>query len=224
MPALLLVRHAQASYGGADYDVLSERGHEQVAAVKAALDARGVRPAALVSGSLRRQRDTAAAFATDAAAVAIDPRWNEYDAADLLSHHSDSGLRLERPEDDPAPRPSSKDFQGVLDRAMLDWIAAGADGPAAETWPAFRDRTRGALADALRGLGRGETGLAFTSGGVIAAVCALVLGVPDEAFVALNRTSVNASVTKVISGGRGASLVSFNEHAHLEAPGLVTYR
>jgi hypothetical protein len=37
---------------------------------------------------------------------------------------------------------------------------------------------------------------------------------------------VNASVTKVVVGRRGTSLVSFNDHSHLEAaePGLVTYR
>jgi broad specificity phosphatase PhoE len=43
MPSLLLIRHAQASYGSADYDVLSERGHQQVARMHEALTARGVR-------------------------------------------------------------------------------------------------------------------------------------------------------------------------------------
>ena len=37
MPSILLVRHAQASFGAADYDVLSERGHEQVTALVAGL-------------------------------------------------------------------------------------------------------------------------------------------------------------------------------------------
>ena len=35
--------------------------------------------------------------------------------------------------------------------------------------------------------------------------------------------SRDTSVTKVVVGRRGATLVSFNEHAHLEADGL-TYR
>jgi hypothetical protein len=34
---------------------------------------------------------------------------------------------------------------------------------------------------------------------------------------------VNASLTKVVVGSRGTSLVSFNEHGHLE-PDAVTYR
>jgi hypothetical protein len=73
-------------------------------------------------------------------------------------------------------------------------------------------------------LGSGETAIAFTSGGVIAACALAVLGVPDDAFVALNRVAVNGAVTKVISGRRGLSLVSYNEHGHLERDGLVTYR
>jgi broad specificity phosphatase PhoE len=220
MPALLLLRHAQASFGAADYDVLSERGHDQVAALHAALAARGVEPVSRVSGSLRRQRDTAAPFGGD---LRIDPRWDEYDSGDLLGTHSAVAAGLERAPGDDAPERSSKDFQTILDDAMLAWIAAGEEGGAAETWPAFRDRVRAALEEAAGGLGKGETGLVFTSGGVIAAVCTLVMGLEQEAFVTFNRTSVNASVTKLIVGGRGTSLVTFNEHAHLE-PGLVTYR
>ena len=59
MPTILLVRHGQGSFGTADYDVLSERGGMQAAAVHAALRERGVTADRLVSGSLRRQRDTA---------------------------------------------------------------------------------------------------------------------------------------------------------------------
>jgi broad specificity phosphatase PhoE len=87
----------------------------------------------------------------------------------------------------------------------------------------FRDRVDGALREALESLGRGETGLVFTSGGVIACACVLVLGIDPAALPLLNRTSVNGSVTKLIAGGRGVSLVSFNEHAHLE-PDLVSFR
>jgi hypothetical protein len=36
---------------------------------------------------------------------------------------------------------------------------------------------------------------------------------------------VNGSITKLVTGRRGVTLVSFNEHAHLEsAPELLTYR
>jgi broad specificity phosphatase PhoE len=215
MPSLLLIRHGQASYGTADYDVLSERGHEQAAAVHRALTRSGVEPAWLLSGSLQRQLGTAAPWGGD---VRVDARWNEYDADDILRHHSASAARLEGGD-----APSSTDFQRVLDEGMLAWMAAGAGGGAAEVWPAFHDRVRDALHDATSALGKGETGVVFTSGGVIALVCVLVLGIAPELVPVLNRTSVNASVTRLISGRRGLSLLAFNEHGHLD-PALVTFR
>ena len=62
---------------------------------------------------------------------------------------------------------------------------------------------------------------------MIAALAASLLGLPDRAFVPLNRVSVNTSITKVIVGSRGKTLVSYNDHSHLEDAGngdLVTYR
>jgi len=63
-----------------------------------------------------------------------------------------------------------------------------------------------------------------TSGRVISALSARLLGLPDSAMVAFNHVVVNAAITKVVSGRRGVSLVSFNEHGHLEPDHLVTYR
>ena len=41
----------------------------------------------------------------------------------------------------------------------------------------------------------------------------------------LSKVVVNSSVTKVVLGRRGTSLVSFNDHGHLEGrEGLLTYR
>jgi len=235
MPAVLLVRHAQASFGAADYDVLSEYGHAQARAAAAELEARGLgRPAAIVTGGLRRQRDTAAPIAAalgvgaGAGAVRIDGRWDEYASDDILAHHADVPARLERAAGaDAAPPLSSREFQAILEAALRRWIAAGADGPAAEPFPAFARRVAEALGALTGALGSGETAVVVTSGGVLAATCLALLGVADEAFVPLNRVAVNGAITKVAHGRSGTSLVSFNEHAHLErggGPSLVTYR
>jgi hypothetical protein len=66
----------------------------------------------------------------------------------------------------------------------------------------------------------------FTSGGVIGALAARCLGDPDCGFVALNRVTCNGGITKLVTGRSGLTLVSFNEHAHLEGDGCVplTYR
>lgn len=88
----------------------------------------------------------------------------------------------------------------------------------------FCERLAGALGDLVSSLASGQTAVVFTSGGVIAACCVRALGVPDDAFVALNRVMVKGGVTTFASGRHGTTLVSFNEHAHLGPGGLVTYR
>src|SRR4051812_30533219 len=60
MPIVLLVRHGQASFGGDDYDRLSDLGREQSQATGRWLRHRELRRPVVVHGSLRRQRDTAA--------------------------------------------------------------------------------------------------------------------------------------------------------------------
>ena len=227
MPIVLLIRHAQASFGSADYDVLSDRGHAQVHALHRALEQRGIVSDRAVSGSLRRQRDTGRSWAEDAGVtMTIDERWNEYDADDVLSHHSTTQTRLARTPTDTGPALSSRDFQVVLDQALQRWADAGDSSSAEQTWPEFLAGVSAALDDLGAGLRSGQTALAFSSGGVIAALAASLIGLPERAFVPLNRVSVNASITKVIVSRRGKSLVSYNEHSHLEDAGadLVTYR
>jgi broad specificity phosphatase PhoE len=227
VPSILLVRHAQASFGAADYDVLSREGLDQSAALASDLASRGLRVDRLVSGSLVRQRDTADAVAPAVGCtVAVDPRWDEYDTDDILTRHSTTPVRPSRPTGDERPRVSAREFQDLLEQALLAWVGAGHDSPTAEPWPAFGERVLAALADVAEDLTKGGTALVFTSGGVLAAVCVTLLALPDSAFVTFNRVTVNTGVTRIVYGARGAALVSFNDHAHLERGGssLVTYR
>lgn len=227
MPAVVLVRHAQASYGAAEYDVLSERGHTQTAVLVDSLRRRGIVPVRVVSGTFRRHRDTAEPCAAAAGVeVTPDERWNEYDDADILTHHSTSRVRVERQPGDAAPAVSSREFQQILDRALRNWIAVGASTACREAWPAYQDRVIGAMNAAADGLGKGQSALVISSGGTIAALAASVLGLPPTAFVTLNQVAVNTGVTKMVLGRSGTTLVSYNEHAHLDEArgGLVTYR
>lgn len=207
MPVVLLVRHGQASFGADDYDVLSDLGREQAAVVGAELTRRGLRAPLLISGALRRQRDTAALLGLGVE-PRIDPRWDEYDHLGLLRRYP-SG----EPNDG-----SSRGLQVLLDAALVRWA-----GDATGGWDRFRSGASDALAEAAH---QGRDAVVVTSGGVIAAVCAALLGAGPEAFVALNRVTANCALTKVVVGRSGASLVAFNEHAHFEGPNrrLLTYR
>lgn len=225
MGVVLLVRHGQASFGAKDYDVLSDQGRRQARRTGEVLAARGVRPARVITGTLRRQRETAEGLLAGLgvqAQVSEDPRWNEYDQFALLAL---APAPVEAWPDDPAAR--NLVFQGALDHALAAWVAAGTATPATdaggESHGAFHARATAAL-DALRAA-EGTT-VVVSSGGVIAAVAAELLGLPAERWPALNRTMVNGAMTKVVCGRRGATLVSLNEHGHLEGVDgvAVTYR
>lgn len=221
MPTVLLVRHGQASFGAEDYDVLAPAGARQAEVLAAALKRRGIEPSRLISGSLRRQAETAAALGGPEAVV--DGRWDEYDANAVLTHHAETALRLDGPGDREL---SSRGFQAVLEPALRNWVESADASPGTQTWPQFIAAGRAALADLEAELQRGETALAVTSGGVIAAICATLMDSPERAFLALNRVLVNTSVTKVAIGDGGTNLISFNDHSHLEEAdrSLITYR
>lgn len=224
MPTIYLIRHGQASFGTANYDVLSEVGEQQSKVLGEELGRRGVRADAVWSGTLSRQRATAAACLPVAGidvACREDPRWNEYDLDALLARY------LPELNMDPAAAAASpKEFQKLLEQAMIMWSEGGEAVGLAGTWRAFCDAPCQALDEVFEDLGRGGTALVFTSGGVISAIVASLLGLAPQGFLAVNRTMVNASLTKVVRGALGTSLVSLNEHAHFEGPNreLLSYR
>ena len=208
MGQVLVVRHGQASWGAADYDVLSPLGERQATVTGAFLA--GVRPDAVVHGLMQRQRRTAELMADAAgwsAAPSVDGRWDEMDHLAVL---------------DAQPRdfdgePDAHQFQAWFEKATGRWLSGAHDGEYAESWPEFRDRVLAGL-DAL---GDGTT-VVVTSGGPISIVVAHLLE-SSAAYQRIAPVVVNASVTKVVVGRRGHTLVSFNEHGHL--PGdLLTYR
>jgi hypothetical protein len=67
------------------------------------------------------------------------------------------------------------------------------------------------------------TVVAVSSGGPIAAIATVVLDGGAATYSRLLPGIVNAGITRVISGRRGLTLLTFNEHQHL-APDLITHR
>lgn len=237
MGVLLLVRHGQASFGSDDYDVLSPTGHRQAEALGRALADRGARIDRIVTGTLRRQIDSATALADAAGwdlSVAHDDRWNEFDHEGVLARHHPhfatpaTGRAFLAAQPDPAAA-----YQRLFAEAVHAWSDDGspADAPPAagevEGHGAFVNRVRSALTDlataAGDGTGAGST-LVLTSGGVIAAIVADLVGAPGS-WQRLNTVTVNTGVSKVLLGRRGPVLSTFNEHGHLEHDrSLITYR
>jgi broad specificity phosphatase PhoE len=226
VPTVLLVRHAQASFGSADYDVLSPLGVEQATVLAAALTRRNLNVTRIAAGSARRQRETAEPVAiASGLEIETDPRWNEYETEEVLAHHAKELVSLEGTGEG-GGEISSRDFQAVLDDALRAWVEAGAQTTAAQAWPDFLASRTAALHDFAAVLGSGETGIVFTSGGVLGAIGAHLLGEHADLFPRLNRVVVNAGITKLVAGRGGTSLIAFNEHGHIDEAGarLLTYR
>jgi broad specificity phosphatase PhoE len=178
-----------------------------------------------VHGSLRRQVQTVEACLPALGGgvdVLEDPRWNEYDGADLLRHVGGEGSA----DDVAADEDPRRAFQRLLELAVERWTSGRHDADYAEPYPAFHARVRTALDDLIAGLDRSETVAVFTSGGVIAALCAQWLGADAQGWARLNRVVVNSSISKLVHGRSGTNLVTVNDHAHLEGRPreLLTYR
>ena len=222
MGQLLLVRHGQASWGSADYDVLSETGWEQSRLLGRALAARGVSPALAVVGGMRRHRETAQACLAELSfgqQVEVDPGWDEFDHVAMLE-------KLRPPFD--GRKPSRAEFQEWFEAATDRWTGGEYDEDYTESFGAFTDRVGSALRRTAEAAESG-TALVFSSGGPVAWATASLLADETEAARALwrrlNPVCVNSSVTRLVTGRRGTTLVSFNEHAHLDGvPDVLTYR
>ncbi|NYG59645.1 broad specificity phosphatase PhoE [Nocardioides daedukensis] len=224
MGQLLLVRHGQASWGADDYDVLSPLGWEQSRMLGQALSARALAPTVLIQGTMRRHRETAESVAAGAGWVDTpiieDGGWDEFDHLAMLRRH-------------PAPfgdrEPTRAEFQEWFVQAATRWTSGEHDEDYDETFAAFADRVDGAIDRAAARVGSHETALVFTSGGPVAWAATSLVAAAGEArthaFVwnQFNKVVVNSSLTKIVVSARGETLVSFNEHSHLEGDGL-TYR
>jgi broad specificity phosphatase PhoE len=217
---VLLVRHGQASWGATDYDQLSEVGEQQSRVLGAALTARGIRPDVVVRGAMKRHAQTANAAVESggwAAEVVEDDGWNEFDHHQMLELHPPSiedGEELTRTE-----------FQRWFEAATQRWTS-GVHDDYDESFADFGGRVDAALRRTIAALDGRPTAVVFTSGGPMSWVAATLLGGDATVWSQLNPVTINASVSKVVVGRRGATLVSFNDHSHLEAtdPALITYR
>jgi broad specificity phosphatase PhoE len=226
MGIVLLVRHGQASFGADDYDVLSDDGVTQGLTLGRALRATETEPTLVISGTLRRQRETAEGIVEAAGwevPLETDARWDEFDHLQVVETYAKAAGSI------PIETSDRREFQILFERSTGRWASANYDEEYEETFAAFTQRVRAALAEACRAADTGRTVVVVSSGGAIAACAAMLTGVSDRpqrlsaAWQRFNTVMVNTSVTRVVVGSTGARLLTFNEHGHLKAA-EVTYR
>ena len=222
MGSLYLVRHGQASFGAADYDQLSAKGHAQCRHLGAYWRERGQRFDAVFTGTLKRHAQSLAGivdgYGEALPAVAL-PGLNEYDSEAVVRAIHPGPLEVPRD-----PEAVKQHFR-LLRQGLLAWIR-GETAPAG--MPAHVEFAAG-VADALArvlALGVGKQVLIVSSGGPIATAVSQVLAAPPETFVELNLRIRNSAVTEFAFNPRRHHLVTFNTLPHLDtlpARSLVTH-
>ena len=235
MGQILLVRHAQASFDSADYDRLSALGIEQARLLGAWLANCGRPIDVAVTGSLKRQRQTAQACLAVLPAVlqpAVpwrpDAGFDEYDADEVVTRRwpefADAVLLQQQLEESGNPR---RCFQRIFSAAMERWMGGVHDAEYRESWKAFCGRCVAALNRLIEETGPSRTCIVFTSGGPIAAIGQHLLELPDPRAFDLNLSLVNSAVTGLLYQPGRVSVSYFNNFAHLEQTGnarVITYR
>ncbi len=203
---LWLVRHGQAAFATGDYDRLTDLGWTQARWLAEHLVARGVGFDRIVSGTLRRQKETARALADSLGGrVDVVSGLEEYDPADLLRAHGA----------DPRQTEDRRAHFRALRAALIAWAEGDLPG-VAEPFDRFAARIGASLDEVTKDAG-GRV-LVATSGGVIGFIVGSALGLDATRIVDINLQARNTSVTRLILSGGAMKLNMFNAIPHLEQP------
>ncbi|HEX3593519.1 MAG TPA: histidine phosphatase family protein [Polyangiaceae bacterium] len=237
MSTLLLIRHGQARAFDADSDKLTDKGIEQAKRLGDFLVEARVELDEVVTGTLERQRHTAAlvgeAFAAAGRAFPVpevDARFNEYDAGGILgtllpalTERDEAVKRLSDEFQAAAGRPDrNRYFQRLFEALMDAWQSGALTSPGVESFEAFHARAR----DAFRSVtsrGGSRRVAVFTSGGPIGVCLQEALEAPPRTALRVNWRVKNASLTEMTFSEGRVSVDSFNVVLYLP-PELRTFR
>ena len=222
MPKIIFVRHGQAQFGQANYDKLSEVGHEQAVALGKAIFEQGITIDHWVSGDMVRHAETLRGISqgmrTQVSHQIVTPDLNEYDFtgrlnARFVGSKAPVGLHTDR-----------KTHFRALRETLALWQNDKILNPP-ESWAAFETRLKRAQ-QTIFGL-EGDTILVVSSGGAISKIVANALGVSHAKQVDLQLQIKNASMSTFIYSRRtgGFFLNAFNETPFVSAKTqhLLTY-
>ncbi|MEM8787565.1 MAG: histidine phosphatase family protein [Pseudomonadota bacterium] len=209
MAELLLVRHAQASFGAEDYDRLSPLGHQQAAWLGGHLHAHEPRFDRVLRGGLRRHRETFVGIARhfDSPPDQEDRRFDEFHYGPL----EQAFLRRNGGQ----PCRTREDFLDLFPRVLAAWQAE--ELAVGESFAAFVARVESAVDSAVDAAHMaGGRCLIVTSGGVIGMVLRRVLGLDMRATADMLLNIRNSSLHRLVWEGGRLRLAQFNACPHLD--------
>jgi broad specificity phosphatase PhoE len=226
MSTMLLIRHGQASFGAANYDVLSDLGRKQSRTIGPVVRHRGID--ALYTGPLQRQRDTVTEMISvcpDLPEPTVLDGFSEYPAFKLFAHwlpvlqESDPEIRALIDEAKEGRR-----YQELYVLISQKWASGELGGDGLETYPSFSSRINDALDSIMTEQGRGKTIAVVTSGGPIAIAMARALDLAPAVALKAAWVLANASISEFRYRQDEFTMVGFNRVAHVSTDELLTYR
>jgi broad specificity phosphatase PhoE len=219
MTEIHLIRHAQASFGTADYDRLSDLGHRQARLLGQFLRRVGTRFDAVFTGPLRRHVQTAEGAlnaANDTGAPEIIEAFAEIDVEAVLAARVGALLAAE-PDLAAAYARRYRDpraYRQVMSRAMQ--ISLADHEAPGHTVAGFSRRVRDGLRQVASRVAGCRRVAVFTSGGPIAVSVQEALSLSPTVAMALGWQIYNTSVSVLETNGGHFSMKSFNALGHLE--------
>ena len=229
MSKIYLFRHAQASIGKENYDVLSTKGELQAAELGKYLCKEKLIFDKVYVGDLRRQKHTLEIVSDQYNKNGISipkpivlENLNEHQATEVMK--SEFPKMMEDPyikslkdkiEKDPKKQHSYMmlGFKYFLHKWVKNEIIVEGIIP----WKKFRINSTNALKSIVNETKKGETIGVFSSGGTISSIVSEVLKLKNELVVAdLNFSIRNTSFSSLLYSNNEINLLSFNELPHLK--------
>jgi broad specificity phosphatase PhoE len=228
--SIYVVRHGQAAFGTDHYDRLTAVGFAQSRLLGAHLGARAIRFAAIFTGTLRRQIETAQGILEGQPELGLDlPQerfagLNEYLPEAIMTAHVGSYPPPAEAAERRDPAAVREHFR-VLRQALLAWADDRIKPVGMAPFGTFQEQAVAALVEARTRFPDGDV-LVVSSGGPIGAMVAAALNAPPATAVELNLRIRNSSLSEFTTTPRRHHLVSFNAVPHLDTHhdrSLVTY-
>lgn len=240
MSEIYLIRHGQASFGKADYDILSPTGERQSVILAKYLSGMNTQFDAIYCGQMKRHIDTAnpmirfyEEYNIPIPSFKIVKEFDEYNAGALVAARLDQNMAKkngthEKTIDFDRIRKDKRAFQNFFADTVYQWVEGGYNHmESIESYPDFCNRVDCGLEKIIQDNGRGKRLAVFTSGGPISVVVKNALELSGNKAMNLSWQIMNASITCLKYSGRGSVLWGFNNTSHLmleNDPALLTYR
>ena len=236
MSKLIFFRHAQASFGTDNYDVLSEKGIEQTILLGKHLVAKKFKFDKVFVGPLQRQQHTfnivkeiydknnlpmptpilVDGLKEHVGHTALDKILPQLQETDTYIKEMIAKAKLN-------PKRARANRLLIFQYFMNEWVEGKIEVEGVVAWKQFRENVRAGLATILQNTESGETNAAFTSGGTISSIAAESLKIMDEKVVAsLNFSIRNTSYSSFFYSKGNFNLFALNELPHLPKD-MVTF-